>query len=147
MSSAPRATSLPKSTPSNELGNSTSTCWHGGRSSGSVSGSNNGIQPKSAQCGQTVRIYDHHCEVEMLTWLGNACSPSPSSGNWGAAMSRACIACARFVLGPFEPNESETYTPQDKNSLNSVASGSGDGIIKVWDLTARDDEAWRTAAQ
>lgn len=36
---------------------------------------------------------------------------------------------------------------QDKHSLNSVASGSGDGVIKVWDLTSRDDEVWRTAAQ
>jgi hypothetical protein len=62
-------------------------------------------------------------------------------------MSRECTACARFVLRPFEPKEGETYKPQDKNSLNSVASGSGDGIIKVWDLTARDDETWRTAAQ
>ncbi|AEO61754.1 hypothetical protein MYCTH_2312280 [Thermothelomyces thermophilus ATCC 42464] len=35
---------------------------------------------------------------------------------------------------------------KDKNSLNSVASGSGDGVIKVWDLTTRDEEVWRTAA-
>lgn len=36
---------------------------------------------------------------------------------------------------------------KDKHSLNNVASGSGDGIIKVWDLTNRDGESWRTAAQ
>ncbi|KAK4132980.1 WD40 repeat-like protein [Trichocladium antarcticum] len=34
---------------------------------------------------------------------------------------------------------------KDKQSLSSVASGSGDGIVKVWDLTSRE-EAWRTAA-
>lgn len=34
---------------------------------------------------------------------------------------------------------------KDKNSLSSVASGSGDGIVKVWDLTTRE-EAWRAAA-
>jgi len=33
---------------------------------------------------------------------------------------------------------------KNKSTISSVASGSGDGVIKVWDLTARD-EAWRTA--
>jgi len=34
---------------------------------------------------------------------------------------------------------------QDPSSLSVVASGSGDGIVKVWDLTSRE-ESWRTAA-
>jgi WD repeat and SOF domain-containing protein 1 len=34
---------------------------------------------------------------------------------------------------------------KDKNSLSTIASGSGDGVIKVWDLTSRE-ESWRTAA-
>jgi len=34
---------------------------------------------------------------------------------------------------------------KDKNSLSSVASGSGDGVVKVWSLTSRE-EVWRTAA-
>ena len=36
---------------------------------------------------------------------------------------------------------------KDKNSLNCIASGSGDGVVKVWDLTTRDEETWRVAAQ
>ncbi|EGS23880.1 uncharacterized protein CTHT_0005890 [Thermochaetoides thermophila DSM 1495] len=35
---------------------------------------------------------------------------------------------------------------KDKNSLNCIASGSGDGVVKVWDLTTRDEETWRVAA-
>ncbi|CZT09331.1 probable SOF1 protein [Rhynchosporium agropyri] len=34
---------------------------------------------------------------------------------------------------------------KDPNSLERFASGSGDGIIKVWDLTSRD-EIWHTSA-
>ncbi|KAK3683979.1 WD40-repeat-containing domain protein [Podospora appendiculata] len=34
---------------------------------------------------------------------------------------------------------------KNKSSLSSVASGSGDGIIKVWDLTSRE-ETWHTSA-
>ncbi|KJZ75611.1 hypothetical protein HIM_05074 [Hirsutella minnesotensis 3608] len=34
---------------------------------------------------------------------------------------------------------------KDPNSLQHVASGSGDGVVKVWDLTDRD-EAWHTTA-
>ncbi|CCC07332.1 hypothetical protein SMACR_02339 [Sordaria macrospora] len=34
---------------------------------------------------------------------------------------------------------------KDKNSLSTIASGAGDGIVKVWDLTTRD-EAWKVAA-
>lgn len=62
-------------------------------------------------------------------------------------MFRACTACARFVLGPLGAYEFDPDNPQDKHSLNSVATGSGDGVVKVWDLTARDDQKWRTAAQ
>lgn len=56
-----------------------------------------------------------------------------------------CKVCSREVSGEYSCGGADT--PQDKNSLNSVASGSGDGVIKVWDLTTRDDETWRTAAQ
>jgi WD repeat and SOF domain-containing protein 1 len=34
---------------------------------------------------------------------------------------------------------------KDPNSLERFASGSGDGVVKVWDLTSRD-EAWHTTA-
>merc|ERR1712093_540249 len=34
---------------------------------------------------------------------------------------------------------------KDPNSLERFASGSGDGIVKVWDLTSRD-EIWHTSA-
>ena len=34
---------------------------------------------------------------------------------------------------------------KDPNSLNHLASGSGDGIIKVWDLSGRE-ETWHAAA-
>ncbi|KAK4461110.1 WD40-repeat-containing domain protein [Cladorrhinum samala] len=34
---------------------------------------------------------------------------------------------------------------KDKNDLSSVASGSGDGVVKVWDLTSRE-ETWRAPA-
>ncbi|KAK5997875.1 Protein sof1 [Cladobotryum mycophilum] len=34
---------------------------------------------------------------------------------------------------------------KDPNSLERFASGSGDGVVKVWDLTTRD-EAWHTTA-
>nr|KAK0747617.1 WD40-repeat-containing domain protein [Apiosordaria backusii] len=34
---------------------------------------------------------------------------------------------------------------KDKNSLSNVASGSGDGIVKVWDLTSRE-EVWKAQA-
>ncbi|KAK3315126.1 WD40-repeat-containing domain protein [Apodospora peruviana] len=34
---------------------------------------------------------------------------------------------------------------KNKSLLSSVASGSGDGVVKVWDLTSRE-ESWRTAA-
>lgn len=34
---------------------------------------------------------------------------------------------------------------KDPNSLNRFASGSGDGIVKVWDLTSRD-ETWNVGA-
>lgn len=44
------------------------------------------------------------------------------------------------------PLYGDTDSLQDKHSLTSVASGSGDGVVKVWDLPTRD-EAWRTAAQ
>jgi WD repeat and SOF domain-containing protein 1 len=56
-----------------------------------------------------------------------------------------CKVCSRKL--PKVYNWCEADNSQDKNSLNSVASGSGDGVIKVWDLTTRDDETWRTAAQ
>lgn len=35
---------------------------------------------------------------------------------------------------------------KDPNSLERFASGSGDGVVKVWDLTDRDDELWHTTA-
>ncbi|KAK0704687.1 WD40-repeat-containing domain protein [Lasiosphaeris hirsuta] len=34
---------------------------------------------------------------------------------------------------------------KNRSSLSTVASGSGDGVIKVWDLTSRE-ELWRTSA-
>ncbi|KAK4190163.1 WD40-repeat-containing domain protein [Podospora australis] len=34
---------------------------------------------------------------------------------------------------------------KDKNDISSVASGSGDGVVKVWDLTSRE-QAWRVSA-
>ena len=34
---------------------------------------------------------------------------------------------------------------KDPNSLKHIASGSGDGIIKVWDLTTRDEIFTTTA--
>ncbi|KAK4179948.1 WD40-repeat-containing domain protein [Triangularia setosa] len=34
---------------------------------------------------------------------------------------------------------------KDKNSLSNVASGSGDGIVKVWDLTSQE-EVWKASA-
>jgi WD repeat and SOF domain-containing protein 1 len=34
---------------------------------------------------------------------------------------------------------------KDPNSLEHLASGSGDGVIKTWDLTSRD-EVWQTTA-
>ncbi|KAG6272093.1 hypothetical protein E4U48_003284 [Claviceps purpurea] len=35
---------------------------------------------------------------------------------------------------------------KDPNSLERFASGSGDGVVKVWDLTNRDDSLWHTTA-
>ncbi|GAO18260.1 uncharacterized protein UV8b_01276 [Ustilaginoidea virens] len=35
---------------------------------------------------------------------------------------------------------------KDPNSLERFASGSGDGVVKVWDLTDRDDSIWNTTA-
>ncbi|KID77669.1 Protein sof1 [Metarhizium brunneum] len=35
---------------------------------------------------------------------------------------------------------------KDPNSLQRFASGSGDGVVKVWDLTDRDNSIWRTTA-
>lgn len=34
---------------------------------------------------------------------------------------------------------------KDPNSLKHFASGSGDGVVKVWDLTSRD-EVFQTSA-
>ena len=34
---------------------------------------------------------------------------------------------------------------KDPTSLKRFASGSGDGIVKVWDLTSRE-ETWNTGA-
>ncbi|KZZ91488.1 U3 small nucleolar RNA associated protein [Moelleriella libera RCEF 2490] len=35
---------------------------------------------------------------------------------------------------------------KDPNSLERFASGSGDGVVKVWDLTSRNDSIWHTTA-
>lgn len=35
---------------------------------------------------------------------------------------------------------------KDPNSLERLASGSGDGVVKVWDMTDRDGEIWHTTA-
>lgn len=36
---------------------------------------------------------------------------------------------------------------KDPNSLERLASGAGDGVVKVWDLASRDKaEAWHTTA-
>jgi DDB1- and CUL4-associated factor 13 len=35
---------------------------------------------------------------------------------------------------------------KNPSSLSMMASGSGDGVVKVWSLTSRD-ETWRTSAQ
>ncbi|KAE8836281.1 hypothetical protein CFE70_000453 [Pyrenophora teres f. teres 0-1] len=54
---------------------------------------------------------------------------------------------AQPFLGDFEPGHVDgVYSfAKDPNSLERFASGSGDGIVKVWDLTSRE-EKWQAQA-
>jgi len=54
---------------------------------------------------------------------------------------------AQPFLGDFEPGHVDgVYSfAKDPNSLEHFASGSGDGVVKVWDLTSRE-EKWQAQA-
>ena len=95
-------------------------------------------------------------EILKLTW--ESCSSASETSlkaftNLPSEYTRALNAAKmeRMFAAPFVGQMGKGHVDgvysisKDPNSLQRFASGSGDGIVKVWDLTSRE-EIWTTSA-
>lgn len=86
-------------------------------------------QPKSTQC----------CEA-----VGTPCDWSRI---WILTVDRERMFAKPFISQLGNGHVQGVYSMcKNPSSLSMMASGSGDGVVKVWSLTSRD-ETWRTSAQ